>query len=92
MSILHSLFAVDPREIGIVYDPSEVKKENVGTENIPYKDGDPLSFNDYLGQDLLKKRIQLRINAMTRDSMASGDSLKALFSATAGQGKLQSLA
>ena len=87
MSLLSSLFAIDPRELGIVVDPSEVEKENVGVKNIPYKTGDPTSFDDYLGQEQLKKRIQLRINAMTRESMATGDTLKSLFSASAGQGK-----
>ena len=87
MSILQSLFAVDPRELGIVTDPSEVEKEKAGLENIPYKAGDPTSFNDYLGQENLKKRIKLRIDAMTREELAHGGNLKALFSAQAGQGK-----
>ena len=49
---------------------------------IPYKRGDPIDFETYRGQDILKRRITLRLNAMDR-----GDSFKALFYAPAGQGK-----
>lgn len=49
---------------------------------IPYKKGDPVSFDMYQGQDGLKRRLHLRINAMQK-----GDSFKALFFAPPGQGK-----
>ncbi len=86
MSFL-SLFALDPREIGISTDPNEIAEVRTGLDSIPYKNGDPTSFDTYLGQVNLKRRIQLRINALTRENLADGDSLKALFSAQAGQGK-----
>jgi len=86
MSFL-SLFALDPREIGISTDPTEVETVQTGLDSIPYKTGDPTQFDDYLGQRNLKRRIELRINAISRDSLSEGDTFKALFSAQAGQGK-----
>jgi Holliday junction DNA helicase RuvB len=54
-----------------------------GFEHIPVRpEVDPLSFDTYLGQDNIKERLRLEINAMKR-----GDSLKALFSASPGLGK-----
>jgi Holliday junction resolvasome RuvABC ATP-dependent DNA helicase subunit len=49
---------------------------------IPTQTGDPVSFDTYLGQEKAKRRLQLRLNAMS-----IGDSLKALFFAPPGQGK-----
>jgi len=46
------------------------------------KPGDPTSFDNYLGQEAIKRRLLLRMNAMQ-----PGDSLKALFYSPAGQGK-----
>jgi Holliday junction resolvasome RuvABC ATP-dependent DNA helicase subunit len=50
--------------------------------NIPYKEGDPTNWKSYLGQKSVKRRLELRINAMK-----PGDTIKALFSAPAGIGK-----
>src|SRR5258705_5141667 len=49
---------------------------------IPSKPGDPVSFETYRGQEAIKRRLTLRLNAMR-----PGDSIKALFHAPAGQGK-----
>lgn len=49
---------------------------------IPFKLGDPTNFEEYMGQESLKKRILLRISTMSR-----GESFKIMLSATAGQGK-----
>lgn len=49
---------------------------------IPNKPGDPVSFESYRGQEAIKRRLTLRLNAMK-----PGDSIKALFHAPAGQGK-----
>lgn len=49
---------------------------------IPTQLGDPTSFDTYLGQKPIKRRIELRLNAMNM-----GDSFKALFYAPPGQGK-----
>ena len=58
------------------------EKVHPGLDFIPHKEGDPDTFKTYLGQDDLKERLSLRINAMKK-----GDSLKALFSAPPGLGK-----
>ena len=49
---------------------------------VPIKNGDPYSFDTYYGQEKLKARLRLRIDAMER-----GESLKASFIASSGQGK-----
>lgn len=49
---------------------------------IPFKAGDPYSFDTYIGQSALKRRMVLRLESMKR-----GESLKALFFAPFGQGK-----
>lgn len=49
---------------------------------IPFKVGDPYDFSMYRGQENLKRRLWLRVNAMKRDN-----SLRGLFFAPAGQGK-----
>lgn len=54
--------------------------------NVPLKDSDPVDFNTYLGQDQVKRRIQLRLNALDRDD-PNNNSIKLLLSATAGTGK-----
>jgi len=67
-----------------VSKPTTVATDKVhpGLEFIPHKKGDPNTFKTYLGQEGLKERLSLRINAMKK-----GDSLKALFSAGPGLGK-----
>jgi len=49
---------------------------------IPTKPGDPVGFRTYFGQDPIKRRLKLRIEAM-----AAGSQLKALFYAPFGYGK-----
>ncbi|SRR5258706_3704077 len=49
---------------------------------IPSKPGDPVSFETYRGQEAIKRRLTLRLNALK-----PGSSIKALFHAPAGQGK-----
>jgi Holliday junction resolvasome RuvABC ATP-dependent DNA helicase subunit len=49
---------------------------------IPHKKGDPTDWESYLGQEPVKRRLQLRLNAMS-----PGETIKALFSAPAGIGK-----
>lgn len=51
--------------------------------DIPFKDTDPQVFEEYLGQDNIKRRIELRINAMADNP----NGLKMLLSAPAGLGK-----
>ncbi|MBU8920805.1 MAG: AAA family ATPase [Bacteroidales bacterium] len=62
--------------------PPETVNVPVDTYTIPYNPGDPRKFEEYLGQNHLKRRLQLRINGAKK-----GESIKALFSASAGQGK-----
>lgn len=57
----------------------EVKKREI---HIPSKVGDPLTWQTYVGQQALKRRLRLRIEAMQ-----AGDQLKALFYAPFGYGK-----
>lgn len=71
--------AVDPDIFK--YGPIEDKPQKIGV-NIPYNLGDPFDFDSYLGQENLKRRITLHINAMK-----PGDQLKMLLSASAGTGK-----
>ena len=52
------------------------------TIHIPWRQGDPLEFETYQGQELLKQRLRLRL-----DAMKEGDQLKMLLSAPFGQGK-----
>lgn len=52
------------------------------TNFIPFKEGDPVGFDEYQGQEALKERLLLRLNAMKR-----GENFKCLLSASAGQGK-----
>lgn len=49
---------------------------------IPTKPGDPVSFETYRGQEALKRRFILRLNARQE-----GESIKALLFSPAGQGK-----
>ena len=49
---------------------------------IPFKQGDPTSFQTYFGQESIKRRLKLRIAAMSVN-----DQLKALFYAPFGYGK-----
>lgn len=49
---------------------------------IPVKPGDPTGFDNYLGQEAIKRRLLLRMNAMR-----PGDSMKCLFFSQAGSGK-----
>jgi Holliday junction DNA helicase RuvB len=69
-----------------IHEAEKKKRPRVaypGFEHIPVRpEVDPLSFDTYLGQDNIKERLRLEINAMKR-----GDSLKALFSASPGLGK-----
>lgn len=58
------------------------KQSNEQQYRMPIKVGDPTSFDTYYGQEKLKLRLKLRLNAMRR-----GESLKALFQASSGQGK-----
>lgn len=60
----------------------EKEKKVEGNVTIPTKMGDPTSFDSYLGQESVKRRLQLRLNAMQ-----PGDSLKALLFAPPGVGK-----
>lgn len=54
--------------------------------NIPGKFGDPDSFETYLGQEKLKRRLQLRLNTLERGD-PDDNSLRLLLSAVAGAGK-----
>jgi Holliday junction resolvasome RuvABC ATP-dependent DNA helicase subunit len=54
--------------------------------NVPLKESDPRDFDTYLGQDQVKRRIQLRLNALEKNN-PNNNSVKLLLSAPAGTGK-----
>lgn len=59
-----------------------LRKESTRELIMPFKPYDPTNFENYVGQAALKRRLTLRLNSLTR-----GESLKALFFASFGQGK-----
>jgi Holliday junction resolvasome RuvABC ATP-dependent DNA helicase subunit len=62
-----------------MFNPFKAGKREI---YIPWKPNDPLEFTTYFGQQALKRRLEIRLNAMQ-----PGDQLKALFAAPHGYGK-----
>lgn len=69
------------RELGLL----SWNEEEVGIQ-IPGKPSDPKNFMSYLGQDKIKRRLELRLNSLNKND-PHNNHLRMLLSASAGLGK-----